>query len=148
MQARDLFKPTTGCWVTHYTSLPLTAPEINSHYLSDFFKDLNVHFATNITNKDCQVNYISQYSTSSIWELIGCLPKLNCDCMLTGKTWDAAKQVLKDFYGNINKPHSLLLAEFQGWVQAAADKPVFVSKDQVAKNDLCFSPIDHEVGIA
>ncbi|RPD60495.1 hypothetical protein L226DRAFT_569998 [Lentinus tigrinus ALCF2SS1-7] len=108
------------------------APKFDEHYLSDFLEDLELHFAcTGVTDEDRQVNYITRYSTDKIRKQIGFLPEL--DRSKKNKTWQEAKTVLTEFYGDVDKPRPLSLAEFQAWVQQAADKPAFISKDQVNK---------------
>ncbi|RDX44193.1 hypothetical protein OH76DRAFT_1487281 [Lentinus brumalis] len=108
------------------------APKFDGHYLSDFIEDLELHFVrAGVTDEDRQVNYITRYSTDRIRKQIGFLPEL--DRSKKNKTWDAAKTVLTDFYGDVDKPRPLSLAEFQAWVQSSADKPAFISKDQVNK---------------
>lgn len=119
---------------THPMPIPGTseAPKFDGHYLSDFLEDLEQHFArAGVADEDRQVNYITRYSTDKIRKQIGFLPEL--DRSKKNKTWAAAKTVLTEFYGEVDKPRPLSLAEFQAWVQAAADKPAFVSKDQVNK---------------
>lgn len=106
------------------------APRFDGHYLAYFLEDLELHFArANITDEDRQVNYITRYSTDAIRKRIMHLPEL--DRNKTGKTWAAAKATLLDLYGDVDKPRPLSLAEFHKWVQGAADKPAFVSKNQV-----------------
>ncbi|RDX41197.1 hypothetical protein OH76DRAFT_1502747 [Lentinus brumalis] len=119
---------------THTMPIPgmSDAPKFDGHYLSDFLEDLELHFArAGVTDEDRQVNYITRYSTDKIRKQIGSLPEL--DRSKTNKTWSEAKAVLKEFYGDVDKPRPLSLAEFQAWVQSCADKPAFVSKDQVNK---------------
>ncbi len=108
------------------------APKFDGHYLSDFLEDLELHFQrAGVTDEDRQVNFITRYSTDKIRKQIGFLPEL--DRSKKNKTWAAAKAVLTEFYGDVDKPRPLSLAEFQAWVQSSADKPAFVSKDQVNK---------------
>lgn len=108
------------------------APKFDGHYLPDFLEDLELHFQrAGVSDEDRQVNYITRYSTDKIRKQIGFLPEL--DRSKKNKTWDAAKTVLAEFYGDVDKPRPLSLAEFQAWVQSSADKPAFVSKDQVNK---------------
>ncbi|KAI0654688.1 hypothetical protein C8Q70DRAFT_936902 [Cubamyces menziesii] len=57
------------------------------------------------------------------------LPEL--DCNKTGKKCKDTKATLLNLYGDIDKSWPLSLAEFHKWVQSAADKPAFVSKNQV-----------------
>lgn len=119
---------------THSMPIPGTseAPKFDGHYLSDFIEDLELHFQrAGVTDEDRQVNFITRYSTDKIRKQIGFLPEL--DRSKKNKTWAAAKTVLTEFYGDVDKPRPLSLAEFQAWVQSSADKPAFVSKDQVNK---------------
>ncbi|TFK77627.1 hypothetical protein K466DRAFT_607930 [Polyporus arcularius HHB13444] len=114
------------------------APKFDGHYLSDFIEDLELHFTrAGVKDEDRQVNYITRYSTDKIRKQIGFLPEL--DRSKKNKTWDTAKTVLQEFYGDVDKPRPLSLAEFQAWVQLCADKPAFVSKDQVSHNNLNFA---------
>lgn len=106
------------------------APRFNGHYLDEFLEDLEAHFArAKIDDEDKQVNFISRYCVSAVRDRIRNLPDFSRT--KTNKTWEKAKRRLTEFYGDVDRPQPLSLAEFHARVQAMAERPPFVSKNQV-----------------
>ncbi len=111
------------------------APIFSGCNLSEFMNTVQYLLSSaKIDDEDTRVNYLMRYSTNAIRQEIGHLPEL--DRSRTGKSWEEAKTVLHDFYGHLDERSPL--AEFQKWVQSAADHPSFISNTQVNTYHLNF----------
>ncbi|KAJ3991203.1 hypothetical protein F5050DRAFT_1812816 [Lentinula boryana] len=116
------------------------APHFNGRYIGDFLNRIVQHGAyAGITNTDELVNYIVEYSSDKVKDLI--LYMAEFDPEVQGKTWKEAKAALYSLYGTIDKPKEYTEEEMISFCREQSAKSTFVKTSEIESYYRAFIPI-------
>ncbi|KAJ3792196.1 hypothetical protein GGU11DRAFT_750380 [Lentinula aff. detonsa] len=116
------------------------APHFNGRYIGDFLNRIVQHGTyAGITNTDELVNYIVEYSSDKVKDLI--LYMAEFDPEVQGKTWKEAKAALYSLYGTIDKPKEYTEEEMISFCREQSAKSTFVKSSEIESYYRAFIPI-------
>ncbi|KAE9391569.1 hypothetical protein BT96DRAFT_945264 [Gymnopus androsaceus JB14] len=127
-------------WVPMPIPRTRDAPHFNGQYIGDFLNCIIQHGAyAGITNADNLVNYIVEYSSDKVKDLILYMAEFDPD--VTGKIWNNAKAALYRLYGTIDKPKEYTEEEMISFCRDQSAKSAFTKSSEIEAYYRAFIPI-------